>query len=123
MVALNTLNNCKQPGWTWQKRDGTGKGRIDYLMIDQRAQNQVWQNNGAMDLPTWATQGSAIDHRPVQAIIKVKTLQEKGMQAESIRQQEMGDYCANNRILTKAYEAHKKMRIMGSGLNKKNRRN
>jgi exonuclease III len=77
MVALNTLQNCRESGWTWQRRDGTGRGRIDYLLADRSAQNLIQINHGARDLPKWGTQGSAIDHRPVQVILQIKTLQEK----------------------------------------------
>ena len=109
MVALNTLQNCREPGWTWQKRDGTGRGRIDYLLIDYKAQNLIKENGGAKELPKWGTQGSATDHRPVQARITVKTLQEKGLGQEKTKQKEMEGYSTRNRILIKAYEAHIKI--------------
>ena len=92
MVALNTLNNCKNPKWTWQKRDETGRGRIDYLLIDHKYQNLVKSNDGAMDLPSWGTQGSSIDHRPVQAVITVQTLQEKGWKSETQEMRNNGNY-------------------------------
>ena len=62
-----------------------------------------------MDLQTWGTQGCAIDHRPVQAIITVQTLQEKGLPTENKGRQEIGGFTGNNRILIKAYETHIKM--------------
>ena len=109
MVALNTLQNCIDPGWTWQKRDGTGRGRIDYLLIDYSAQNLIKENGGAKEMPKWGTQGSATDHRPVQAKIKINTLQEKGLGKEKAHHKEMEGFSTRNKILIKAYETHIKM--------------
>ena len=109
LVALNTITSCRAPGWTWQKRDGIGRGRIDYLLIDHKAQNLIRENNGAMDLPTWGTQGSAIDHRPVQASIIVQTLQEKGWTSEVKGTRQAEGYTGKNQTLIKAYETHIKI--------------
>ncbi len=106
MVALNTLQNCREPGWTWQRRDGTGRGRIDYLMVEHSAQNLIKINHGARDLPKWGTQGSAIDHRPVQATLQIKTLQEKGLGMGREKQRENHGYTARNKILVRAFETH-----------------
>ena len=83
LVVLNTIANCQKPEWTWQRRDGTGRGRIDYLLIDHKAQNCIRENSGSMNLPNWGIQGSEIDHRPVKAIITIKTLQEKGRSTDN----------------------------------------
>ena len=106
LVALNTISNCINPQWTWQKRDGSGRGRIDYLIIDHWEQNLIQRNWGARDLPKWGTQGSAIDHRPVMADITVRTLQEKGLGKGQEKRQQEGGFSARNMILTKAYEAY-----------------
>ena len=78
MAVLNTQNNCRNPGWTWQRRDGATRGRIDYLIIEKKMLCKVRENLGAMDLPKWGTQGAEIDHRPVLALMGFLTLQEKG---------------------------------------------
>jgi hypothetical protein len=74
MILLNTQNNCENAGWTWQKRDGTGKGRIYYLAIDRILMSRIKQNKGACDLPKWGTQGAEIDHRPVLAKMGITRL-------------------------------------------------
>jgi exonuclease III len=110
MAALNTQNNCKSPGWTWQRRDGVGKGRIDYLVVEAKMMNRVWENTGATDLPKWGTQGADVDHRPVIARMGFLTLQEKGMKGEKEKGEGDLNYSSRNRLLTKAYETYRIMK-------------
>ena len=109
MTALNTQDNCKNPGWTWQRRDGIGKGRIDYLVVETKMLGRVWENNGAADLPKWGKQGTEIDHRPVLARMGFLTLQEKGIKQAKERGGYELAYSSKNRLLTKAYEAYRTM--------------
>ena len=82
MIAPNTLNSCRNAGWTWQKRDGTGSGRMDYLLVDWKMLGLVRSNIGAKENGNCGTQGSATNHRPIAATIRVTTLQELGKEKE-----------------------------------------
>jgi hypothetical protein len=106
MVLLNTQSNCKNPGWTWQKRDGTGKGRIDYIAVDKILMSRIKHNKGACDYPNWGTQGSEIDHRPVHAILGIITLQERGIKQKNDTQSKQVKYSARNELLTRAYKTY-----------------
>jgi hypothetical protein len=106
MVLLNTQSNCMNPGWTWQKRDGTGKGRIDFIAVDKILMSRIKQNKGACDYPNWGTQGAEIDHRPVHATLGIVTLQERGIKHENETHKGLFKYSARNEILTRAYKTY-----------------
>jgi hypothetical protein len=106
LTALNTLQSCQDPGWTWQKRNGTGRGRIDYIIVDKKQLGLIKKNHGAIDAAKWGIMGSATDHRPVMATMRIKTLQEMGKhQFEEVKTQSH-KMTQSNESLCKLYDAH-----------------
>ena len=58
LTALNTIQGCKHTDWTWQRRDGRGCTRIDYLLSSNRLLSQVSINHGANDVIKFELQGA-----------------------------------------------------------------
>ena len=103
MMVMNTKDNCAEPGWTWQRSDGKGKGRIDYLLVNSQRANQVVSNTGAV---TWAgleREGSTVDHRPVQAVFNFKLLDE--VNGKKIQFGQPGQMTQFNNTLSQAFDA------------------
>ena len=44
LTILDTLQNCDNAGYTWQRRDGKGKGRIDYLLVETCMVGSITKN-------------------------------------------------------------------------------
>ena len=78
LTVLNTVGNCKEPGWTWRRADGKGGGRIDYLGVSTSRMCQVKSNEGAIHCEGLYREGCPIDHRPVKAVFSLKLLCEMG---------------------------------------------
>ena len=103
LTAVNTLASCKDPGWTWQKRDGTTKGRIDYILLTSNRVSQIDVNQGSEQWPEIHKQGTAIDHRPVTVSLKLKTIQEMGLSPKGTAQGGTPQMTPFNETLVKAY--------------------
>jgi hypothetical protein len=103
LTAVNTLTSCKDPGWTWQKRDSTTKGRIDYILLTTNRVCQIDVNQGAEQWPEIHKQGTAIDHRPVTFSLKLKTIQEMGLSPKGTAQGGIPQMTPFNETLIKAY--------------------
>ena len=105
MTVLNTRNNCAEPGWTWQRSDGKGKGRIDYLLVSNSRTGQVTVNSGAVDWVGLEREGSTVDHRPVQAVFNFKLLDMNRSNQENSRK--AGQMSHFNAALTNTFEAYR----------------
>ena len=104
LSAVNTLQSCKDPGWTWQKRDSTTKGRIDYTLLSPNRVTQIEINQGAVNWPEIHKQEMAIDHRPVTVTLKLKTLQEMGLSLKGAAQAGNFQMTPFNEKMVKAYD-------------------
>ena len=105
LSALNTLEDCKHPDWTWQRRDGKGQTRIDYILVSNRLHSQVQSNIGVDKSLQFDQQGHGIDHRPVSCLINFKTLHEQGKAHGSDKPLNVG-YSNFNRTLMVAFKAY-----------------
>ena len=105
LTALNTLDSCKNTGWTWQRRDGKGVTRIDYLIVSNRLHSQISCNTGVNTCIQLDSQGHGVDHRPVSATFNFRTLHEQGsdFQKEKPTIPGLSNF---NRSLAKAFKAY-----------------
>ena len=105
MAVLNTLQTCKHPDWTWQRRDGAYRGRIDYILIPVRLLARMVCNKGVDTTIDFSKQGTAIDHRPLKVTLKMPTLQELGHKQET-RKRAYHAMSPFNENLKAIYETH-----------------
>ena len=105
MMVLNTVSNCKEPGWTWKRADGRGQGRIDYLLVSCKRFGQVKLNCGAESWLELDKEGSPTDHRPVRGVFNFKLLDES-LHRNNSQFTEHSHMTQFNRILSAAYTAY-----------------
>jgi exonuclease III len=105
LTALNTLDSCANSKWTWQRRDGKGCTRIDYLVVSNRIVSQTSRNTGASETPKFGLQGATLDHRAVLATFNFKSIPEMGFKPNHMAKTING-FSNFNKKLTAAYQAY-----------------
>ena len=78
LMITNTLNDCADPGWTWNRRDGAYRTRVDYMLVSKELIRDTIRNQGAMNWEGIQKKGVPIDHRPVSFTCRIRLLHQRG---------------------------------------------
>jgi hypothetical protein len=110
LVMMNTLNNCRDAGWTWNRRDGKFQTRVDYVCVSRELVRDTKDNLGAMSWESIHKTGQAIDHRPVGWIGTIRLLHQRGHQGAHGECTSKGvNMSSRNVPITKAYREYEKV--------------
>ena len=48
LTATNSIQSCKYTSWTWQRRDGRARTRVDYILIPTNRLHKLKDNTGTV---------------------------------------------------------------------------